>query len=304
MNAWLLHGLNHLQLEQAAKPLAKNGEVLVQVRAAGICSSDIQRVFVNGAYHYPIILGHEFAGITDDGQRVGVFPLLPCYQCQSCQIGHYETCDNYSYIGSRQDGAFAEYVAVPKSNLIELPDTMTFEQAALLEPAAVALHAVRLLDLNRAKSLAVVGTGAIGQLIAKWLGILGAERVFLLGRNDKTPAADAYIEAVGSTESFSCCIDNAMPNGQVILVGNPVVDFKIGQNLYWQILRKQLTLKGSWNSSWRSDWQTVLDYAEKLHLDDFISHRFEFSELDKAMDMMHGRHEKYCKVLVTFPDRP
>ena len=77
MKAWVLHGINDLRFEDVPKPVLKKGEVLVKVMCAGVCSSDIQRVYVSGAYHYPIILGHEFSGITEDGRRVGVFPLLP-----------------------------------------------------------------------------------------------------------------------------------------------------------------------------------------------------------------------------------
>jgi L-iditol 2-dehydrogenase len=253
-----------------------------------------------GAYHYPIILGHEFAGITEDGRRVGAFPLIPCQKCESCKQKHYETCKNYSYIGSRQDGAFAEYVAVPEWNLVELPDNVTFEQAALLEPAAVALHAVNRLDLSVVQNAAVIGNGVIGQLIAKWLDISGVKNVALLGRND-TPILskyDACFEVVGSVDSFLRCAELVKPNGQIALVGNPNVDVNIDQNLYWQILRKQIIVRGSWNSSYPSDWQRVLEYADKLRLDSFISHRFEFEKLDKAHDLMHNKTEKYSKVMV------
>jgi L-iditol 2-dehydrogenase len=311
MRAWVLHGINDLQLNDVPMPTPKDGEVIVSVRAAGICASDISRVYSTGSYHYPIILGHEFSGVVERvhneknfgpvGKRVGVFPLIPCFTCESCADGRYETCSDYSYIGSRRDGAFAEYVAVPEWNLIILPDGMTFDRAALLEPASVALHAVRSIKNHNISRAAVIGDGAIGRLIGAWLIHCGVESVDVLGRNDNGILVnyDVCIAAAGSFESFRRCIELARPNGELVLVGNPSVDFNIGRELYWQILRKQLTVSGIWNSSYPSDWQSVIENAENLHLDKFISHKYEFGELGKAFDMIYNKRERHGKVIVT-----
>ncbi len=153
MKAYVLHGIDDLRYEEVQEPSLKQGEVLVEVKAAGICGSDIPRIFENGTYSFPLIPGHEFSGVVvktaseaEDkwlGEHVGVFPLLPCKSCVPCQKGHYEMCRNYSYIGSRTNGAFAQYVAVPVWNLIRLPEGVSFEAAAMLEPMAVAVHAMR-----------------------------------------------------------------------------------------------------------------------------------------------------------------
>jgi L-iditol 2-dehydrogenase len=300
MKGWVLRGVGDLRFEDVQAPIPKQGETLVRVRRAGICSSDIPRVFGAGAYHYPMILGHEFSGETEDGRRVGVFPLMPCFKCESCKLGRYETCENYSYIGSRQNGAFAEYVAVPEWNLMDIPERMSLETAALLEPAAVALHAVRRLDLHGVSYVAVIGAGAIGRLIAKWLAMDCIETVELLGREDKPSSKyyDACVEAVGSVDSLERCVELVRPNGQIVLVGNPRAEFVLGQKLYWQMLRKQIVVRGSWNSTFRSDWERVIEYSDKLRLEGLISHRFAFSELDRALDMMRTKTEKYGKVVI------
>ncbi|MDR1398025.1 MAG: galactitol-1-phosphate 5-dehydrogenase [Desulfarculales bacterium] len=300
MKGWVLYGLNNLQLEELAAAKPQRGEILVKVKAAGICSSDIQRVYVKGAYHYPIILGHEFAGETENGRRVSVFPLIPCFKCESCQARHYETCSNYNYIGSRRDGAFAEYVAVPEWNLLEIPAHVTFAQAALFEPAAVALHAVKRLNPGKGSRVAIIGKGAIGQLAAQWLANFGVTEIDLLGRNDlpNFEQYDACLEASGAREGLRRSIELTKPNGRLVLVGNPDVDFNIDQKLYGQILRKQITLQGSWNSSYPADWREVRDRAGKLRLDSFISHRYKFRELDKALAMMRGKKESYRKVIM------
>jgi L-iditol 2-dehydrogenase len=308
MKAWVLHGIGDLRFEDVPVPKIKAGEVLIKVKAAGICSSDVPRVFSSGAYHYPIILGHEFSGAVERvhdekdagliGGRVGVFPLIPCFSCESCADGRYETCSDYGYIGSRQNGAFAEYAAVPARNIISLPDDMTFEQAALLEPAAVALHAVKTIDFANVHSAAVVGSGTIGRLITKWLELKGMSDISLIDKNDSPDEADVYFEAVGNITSFTACVENVKANGWIISVGNPNIDFKIEQKLYWQILRKQISIKGTWNSNYPSDWRKVIEHADSLRLDDFISHKFDFNELGKAFDMLYNKRERHGKVII------
>ena len=141
MKACVLHNINDLKYEEVSMPVLNEGEVLLKIRASGICGSDIQRVFEKGTYHFPTIPGHEFAGEIVDafeekskfliGKKAAVFPLLPCFECSSCQIGEYAQCKNYNYYGSRCDGGFAEYLAVKVFNLVLLPDEVTFEEDAM-----------------------------------------------------------------------------------------------------------------------------------------------------------------------------
>ncbi len=167
MKAWVLHGVDDIRLEDIERPQPGPGEVLLEVRAAGICGSDIPRIYKTGTYSFPTIPGHEFSGVVADvgaetdtswkGSRAGVFPLIPCRMCAPCLKKQYEMCRNYSYLGSRRDGGFAEYVAVPAENLIRLPDNVSFEAAAMLEPMAVAVHAMRRVLPSASDTVAVCG---------------------------------------------------------------------------------------------------------------------------------------------------
>jgi L-iditol 2-dehydrogenase len=316
LKAWVLHKIGDLRFEEVPIPEIKAGEALLKVKYAGICSSDLPRIFTTGTYHYPLIPGHEFSAVVERvadeenaawvGKAVGVFPLIPCFECESCKAGRYETCSHYSYIGSRQAGAFAEYVAAPVWNLLELPSGADLAQAAMLEPAAVALHAVRRLDLRDVKSAAVVGNGPIGMIIARWLKIGGVSEVSALGRLDpmSANAVDVAVEAVGTNEALHRCIDMLKPGGQLLLVGNPTADFALGQKDYWQFLRKQLRITGTWNSAFNhsgdDDWQVTLRHIAQgdLDLGGLISHRYGLSELDRALEMMSERREKREKVMV------
>lgn len=153
MKACVLHGIRDLRFEAVATPLLAKGEVLIRIKASGICGSDIPRIFTKGTYRFPTIPGHEFAGqivaVSEDadrqlvGRKVAVFPLLPCMKCEACQIGEYAQCKDYNYFGSRCNGGFAEYIAVPIWNLVMVPDSLSYEAAAMAEPAAVAIHALR-----------------------------------------------------------------------------------------------------------------------------------------------------------------
>ena len=311
MKAWVLHKANDIRYDDIDMPHTSKGHALIKVQNAGICSSDISRIYITGAYKHPIIPGHEFSGVVKDvghsgdiswiGKRVSAFPLIPCFTCKECLKTNYETCINYSYIGSRQNGAFAEYVSVPVWNLIEIPVTIDSETAALLEPITVALHAVKKMDFANVNTAAIVGSGPIGHLIALWLIYFGINDVVIIKRDSPMCEVDACFEAVGSSNALERCINSTRPNGQVILVGNPNTEFLITQSLYWQILRKQLKIFGTWNSQFRNEWEYATDIMSlnTIQFSDIISHKYKLCFLNTALDMMLKRKENRCKVILS-----
>lgn len=335
MNAYVLHGIGNLRYEDVPLPEIHPGWALVKVLAAGICSSDIPRIFEKGTYHFPTIPGHEFSGKVERvadagdgewvGKRVGIFPLIPCKKCASCKKGQYETCSNYDYIGSRRDGGFAEYVAVPVWNLLELPDAVSDLQGALLEPAAVALHAVKRVEMPPGASVCVVGTGAIGLLAGQWAKLRGAGRVVVKGRSAAKRQIvqrcgleyaeggrageefDGVIEAVGSAEALEESLSLTAPGGRLVLMGNPNGPRTLTQDSYWCILRKQLTLTGTWNSSYggpKSDWaETVRAMAAgELQAGALITYVLGQTELNKGLAVMRSKKEPFCKILMKLND--
>jgi L-iditol 2-dehydrogenase len=330
MKAWILHGAGDLRLTDVPAPSVANGEVLVRVKAAGVCASDIPRIFDEaGAYGYPLIPGHEFAGVVAEGfgdwlgKRVAAFPLIPCGHCRFCEAGEYEICENYNYIGSRRDGAFAEYVAVPAWNLAELPEGMSFETAALTEPAAVALHAAR--RAKGAASAAVFGAGIIGILTAKWLKAFGVRDIFIVGTREeqrppfgvflnirKTSAeavseriraatgggADVCFEAAGA--AFESCVNAARAGGAIVGVGNPKGDVTLPKSVYGALLRKQLTVTGSWNARYPDDWRESIAALDSglIDIGDLRLLRFGFDELLAAADVMRSKTLVYSKLII------
>lgn len=336
-------------------PKPSDEEALVRVRAAGICGSDIPRAFLTGAHKHPIIIGHEFSGevvavgseekadveapFSWVGKRVGIFPLIPCRECAPCKNKQYEMCRTYNYLGSRCDGGFAEYVKVPIANLIALPSNVTYEQAAMLEPMAVAVHALRksglLEEEQEKKPVAVIGLGTIGLLLAMFLKEAGYHNLLLVGNkeyqgdclerlgverecfcNERTQNANQWLldrtkgngasvifECVGKNETITQAISCCAPAGRIVLVGNPYTDMEFSKDIYWKILRNQLTVKGSWNSSFTGetgdDWHYVLELLEKerIHPEVLISHRMSLEKIQEGMHIMRDKSEDYVKIM-------
>lgn len=334
MKAYVLHGVNDLRYNDIEMSACQSGWAIVKVKASGICSSDISRVFTKGTYHFPTIPGHEFAGIVECvgsdedvqliGKHVGIFPLIPCRECPQCAEKHYEMCANYDYIGSRRDGGFAEYVAVPIWNLILLDDSIPFTSAAMLEPLSVALHAMKLSGIKQGDSVAIVGTGMIGITAAQWAKKLGASSVIIIGRNESKRSIvekcdleykvissdsdtigqyDVVLEAVGTPQAVDLSIHAATPGGSVVFMGNPSGDIEFAQNTYWRILRKQLKIVGTWNSSYdgvnQSDWTEAVEALAKkeVNVEPLISHCFRQEELMAGLNLMRDNKEPYCKVM-------
>ncbi len=357
MKALVLNKIGELEYKDAKKPVPAAGEVLVRVCATGICGSDIPRAYREGAHRMPLIIGHEFAGCVEEtgegvsselaGKRVGIFPLIPCKKCAQCKDKKYEMCKAYSYLGSRRDGGFAEYVSVPAWNLIELPSNVSYEAAAMLEPMSVAVHAMRrVLDdtkdtgvaVNKDATVAVCGLGTIGVLLVQFLLEAGYRNLIVLGNKDfqkkmmsdlgvpegcycdtgKESAydlimdhtaqrgADVFFECVGKNETASLAIDCAAAGGRICFVGNPHSDMTFEKPVYWKILRNQLKISGTWNSSFLGekegmddDWHYVLSRLENetIHPEKLITHKYPLKDIIKGFELMRDKSEDYIKVM-------
>ena len=351
MKAYVLHGINDIRYEDTNMPVPGANEVLVKVCAAGICGSDIPRIYKNGAHVHPIIPGHEFAGVVEAagdeknaslvGKRMGIFPLIPCMNCEPCKDKKYEMCRKYNYLGSRCDGAFAEYVKAPVWNLIELPDSVPFEEAAMLEPLSVAAHSMRAMiddSTDRNTVVLVWGMGTIGMMLVMLLKAEGFKNVLCVASKsyqaetlrekvgiDKEnifegtdkgkviewvtgkfgTGAQIAFECVGKSETYEAVIECAAPSGKVMLVGNPASDMSLSREVYWKILRNQLTVKGTWNSSFtkeeNDDWHYVLDKLSKhdIPAEILITHKFNLENLQKGFELMRDKSENYIKCMYT-----
>ena len=346
MKAAVLHGPNDLRVEDRPHPRPGPGEALVRVAASGVCSSDVHRIRVADVTHLPVVPGHEFAGTvveTGDaaenlnGTRVAVYPLLWCGQCPSCRRKMYECCENYSYHGSRTDGGMAEFVVTRTANLVQLPDGVGDEEGAMTEPGAVALHALNRARLKEGETVAVIGGGTIGAIAAQIARARGAGSVVLLDvmeeklelvrelgfdntvRSDATDVVDKVrdtldgvgpdivVEAVGCSSTYNLALDLAARSSRVLWMGNIDGDLTVPQQRVSSVLRKQLSIIGTWNSNPvipENEWAAVhaMVAEGRIDLSRLISHRFKLEELPKAVEMMWEKREPYQKVIITVSD--
>jgi len=307
MKALVLKANAELQLEDRPLPEAfSDNSILIKVAACGICGSDIPRGFHNGAYHYPLVMGHEFSGIVAEekpgskfqkGQPVAIFPLIPSDPTEKAFLtGEYALCKSYDYFGSRRDGAFEEYLIVPEVNIFKIPDHVDILHASMTEPAAVALHGVRKMHINAGDTGLVIGGGPIGNMTAQWLRIHGCDPVFITDidpRKLKVASAMGFevidsdfenpvkkimaitagegikrvVEACGLPQTFLQAIQSAATFGEVVFMGNIHGEFKINEEEFSSILRRELSIFGTWNSkivpSGEDDWSTVLKYMDR-----------------------------------------
>lgn len=192
MRAVRLFAPGDVRCVEVEKPEIKEADdIIIKVKACGVCGSDIERVMEKGAHEMPLTIGHEFAGVVDEigngverfqtGDRVTIMPLVPCGKCDYCKIGEYVLCEDYLYYGSRMDGAMAEYIRVKADNVLKLPIDVDFEMGAMTDPMSVALHAVRKVDkIEAGQTAAVLGMGPIGYATMQWLKALGCGEVYVV----------------------------------------------------------------------------------------------------------------------------
>lgn len=345
MKAWVLHNIGDIRFETVGEPALSDNEVLVAVKASGICGSDIPRVYQTGTYSHPLIPGHEFSGVVEKvgagvdtkwlQKRVGIFPLIPCKTCISCRKKQYEMCSHYSYLGSRRDGGFAEYAAVPADNLIVLPAHVSYEEAAMMEPMAVAVHSMRRIAPSVTDTVVICGLGTIGTLLLMFLIEAGIKNIFVIGNkafqkqtvlkmglqeerycdsrerdvaqwimeHTDGVGTDVFFECVGKNETYALAVNVSASAGQICLIGNPYSDMGLEKAVYWKILRNQLRVTGTWNSSFthdtKDDWHYILDRLKekKITPTELISQRCSLDEVLWGLEIMRNKTEDYIKIM-------
>ena len=328
-----------LVLEENAKLVCREHELRavegwykLKIAAAGICGSDLGRGFKSGAYHYPLVMGHEFSAVVEEapsggrfapGTRVAVYPLLPCGQCAPCKKGYIQLCLKYDYFGSRRDGAFAQYLYAPESHLLPIPEGVSLEEAAMCEPAAVAYHGVSQHPVEPGRAALVIGGGPIGLIAAQWLRIKGCASVAVADidpeklafaakfgfeaidsrkLDERAEAFDYVAECCGLAVTRMAAVRCCARKGHVFFVGNPADDWTLEKSFFSSILRREISFTGSWNSVPDPDWKAVLSHAGKdLDLKSLITTRSSLEDASAAFDRILKREGFHCKTLI-FPN--
>jgi L-iditol 2-dehydrogenase len=341
MKALVLEEYNKLVYKEVPDPVVQKNEVLVKVMACGICGSDVHGLDGStGRRIPPMIMGHEASGIIvqtgtevknwKSGDRVTfdstVYPLDDWYTLE----GMYNLSDNREVLGVspetyKRDGAFAEYIAIPQHILYRIPENVSFEQAAMVEAVAVALHSINISGIKTGDKCAVVGAGMIGVFIIKLLKISGASSILAIDINPKrleqaknagadhvfistekdlaekiyhltnNRGTDISFEAAGKSESVNIAIDIIRKGGKSVLVGNisPKIEFPLQK-----VVTRELKVLGS--CAIRGEYEVVLDLIStgKISVDDQISTVAPLSEGGTWFNKLYRREEELNKVIL------
>ena len=345
MKAAVLYGNDDIRYGEWETPACKPGMVKIHVRATGICGSDVPRVLHHGARFYPVVLGHEFSGdvvetgegvtSVQPGDTVSGAPLVPCMQCGECQRGHFALCKHYSFIGSREQGSFAEYVVVPARNAVPYHPSIPYEQAAMFEPATVAIHGILLVEYKGGDTVAVFGCGTIGIFTLQWAKIFGAKKIVAFDIDEgrlalaRRMGADETVntlapgfmdtarditggkgfkyvfETAGSPATMRMAFELASSKAKVCFIGTPHTDLTFTPREWENMNRKEFTLTGSWMSYSApfpgKEWEkTAHSFATgELKFDPgFIFRRFPLSQAAEAFALYRNPQQVHGKVML------
>jgi L-iditol 2-dehydrogenase len=340
MKALVLEEYNKLVYKDVDKPVPEINEVLVEIKAVGICGSDVHGMDGStGRRIPPIIMGHEASGVIVEigenvtgwniGDRVTFDSTIYRLDDWYTRNGHYNLSDNRMVLGVsckdfRRDGAFAQFVNIPGHILYRIPDGVSFEQAAMVEPVAVALHSVNLSGVKIGDTAVVFGSGMIGLFIIQLLkqagctvvavdmlkekldmAILAGASIVLNSLEDDVPGeirthtgnrgADFAFEAVGITQTIKSAIDSLRKGATLILVGNlsPNVELPLQK-----VVTQEITFKGS--CAINGEYPTVLDLISKgkVNVDTMISAIAPLSEGAVYFDKLYKREQGLLKVIL------
>lgn len=326
MKTLRLHAARDLRLHEEPKPIPGEGEALLRTTAVAICGSDLQ-YFTQGRVGdenitAPIVLGHEFAGVVADGEmqgsRVAVEPQVSCGVCEFCLEGNPNLCPHHIFAGhAPQDGALREFLTWPIQNFIPIPDALTDEDAAMLEPLGIAIHTTTLGKIRPGMSVGVFGCGPIGLLVVQLARISGAKSIIATDRlqhrllaaqelgctqailshagaeNDEILAStadrglDVTFEVAGDNDAVETAIETCKPGGRVVLCGIPPTNriaFKAST-----ARRNGLTVKMV--RRMKHTYPRAIDLVQSGQVDvrSLVTHRFPLTAFDEAFRIANAR---------------
>lgn len=284
-----LYGKQDVRYEDAEMPKIKNeDDIIIKIKTAGICGSDISRFGKIGSYNPGLTWGHEFSGIVTEtgtgvknfkiGDRVTVCPCFPCFECEFCRQGKFSKCIDLKVLGGHKKGAFAEYIKMPAANVIKMPDSMDYDTASFIEPSCVVVHGYNRINIKAGDRVAVIGCGTIGLLAVQWAKIFGAAEVYAFDTEDKkleiarktgadhtfnvkeegyfqkfleltdNKGVETAVESSGNVSGIADSFAMPMKGGTVLLLGIPYGDVHLPRENFEKIIRNELKVEGSWNS--------------------------------------------------------
>lgn len=334
MKAVLFKGKGRLEIEDVAIPKVDKEEVLVEVKATGICGTD--RHIYNGEAPAkpPMIPGHEIAGVVVDlgervsnlkrGDRIAVDPNIFCNNCFYCKRGEIHLCENLEAVGVTRDGGFAQYVLIPAANVYRLPDSISYTAGAMVEPLSCCLHGIDIAEVQTGDLVVVLGGGAIGLILAQ-LALLSGAREVIISEPDSSKrekakslglenvvvpdmikevvtnlskyGADVVIEAVGRAETVAQSFELVRRGGTIVLFGVSPEDMKLPISPF-DIYQKELTVKGSYINPFVTDRAIDILASGKIEVEGLVTKKYSLEDLPDYFSK--GKGSQDIKSLLVF----
>jgi len=326
-----------IEFADVERPHPAADEVILQVKRIGVCGSDIHVFHGLHPYtSYPVVQGHEIGAVIAEtgahgssfapGDKVVFMPQVTCGVCYPCRHGMYHICDSLKVMGFQTSGAAQEYFAIKAEMVLKLPETMSLDEAALIEPVSVAVHALSRAGSVEGLNVVVLGVGTIGSLVAQVARASGAKGVMITDvseyKLEKARAcsfehvvnpqkedlgqailnafgpdkADLILECVGVQDTITQAVSNARKGSTIIVVGvfgkKPLVDLGLVQD-------RELSLIGTLMYQ-KKDFIRAIELvsAGKLCLDQMVTHRFAFKDYLKAYKAIEASGGNYMKVMI------
>ena len=327
-------------LGRAEIPVPKQNEILVKVERVGVCGSDPTIYYGRHPYvKFPVVMGHEFSGHVavlgpgaegpPAGTRVTVIPHLVCGQCKPCRQKIYNFCQELRCVGAEADGAHCEYIAMPAEMVLPIPDGMTLDDGAMVEPASVAYHAAKRGELRQSDIVLVIGAGPIGNFVMQSAKALGAGKVFIADLDARrlelalslgadgiinvsgerledglerlcggSHEVDAFFDCVGEKGAvFNDILRLARRGARAVIVG--VLQNGYDIPLLPDFVQHELRISGTTMYT-PSDYHEVINLMGRgaIRTEGMISHYFDFDDVAGVFKKIAGREIKYFKIML------
>ncbi len=344
MKSMMLTGIRQMEMKDIPKPMIVNdNDVLIKMKTIGVCGSDVH-YYTTGkigsqVVQYPFTVGHEGAGQVEmigdavthvkPGDRIAIEPAMPCFECDQCLEGRYHTCRKLKFLGcpGQADGCLSEYIVMPESSCIPISDSLSYDQAAISEPLAIGVYAVKQSIPMKGKNVGILGFGPIGMSVLLPALAQGASKVYVTDkikeRNelasksgafwtgnpdeedvavsiiDKEPQMlDVVFECCGQQSAIENAVDILKPGGKLMIIGIPEIDtwtFPVDK-----LRHKELTIT---NVRRQVDCvEPALEMMSDGSVDVSLmpTHRFKFEDTKAAFDLVSNYEDGVMKAMIDF----
>ena len=344
MKAMKLTGVRQMEMMEVPTPTILNdNDVLIRMKTLGVCGSDIH-YYVSGkigsqVVQYPFTVGHEGAGMVEavgkgvtkikQGDRIAIEPAMPCWECDQCLAGRPHTCRNLKFLGcpGQAEGSLSEFIVMPETSCFKIPDEMSYDEAAISEPLAIGVYAVKQSIPMEGAKVGILGFGPIGMSVLLPALAMGAKEIYVTDKIDERlriarengarltanperedvvgkitgevpELLDVVFECCGQQEAIDNAVDLLKPGGKLMVIGIPEFDrwsFPVDKSRHKELCIQNVRRQNE-------AVQPALDMMAngEISVKSMVTHRFDFKDTKEAYDLVAGYRDGVMKAMIDF----